>query len=114
MDDPTVASALSEITADTGAAHDDVVDRLTGTQHTIDMVGNRPDNEGRLDRGPVESPTFPGSDSGPRPKGKGKAKAKKAAPKAGAAATPAAPSRPVIIYWEGRQASTLTSRSEYQ
>jgi hypothetical protein len=95
MDDPSVASALSEITADTGASHDDVVDRLTGTQHTIDLVGNRPDNEGRLDRGPVDSPTFPGSDRGPKPKGK--AKGKKAAPKAGAAA-PATPSKPVIIY----------------
>lgn len=96
MDDPSVASALSEITADTGASHDDVVDRLTGTQHTIDMVGNRPDNEGRLDRGPVDSPTYPGSDGGSKPKGK--AKGKKAAPKSGAAAAPAAPSKPVIIY----------------
>jgi hypothetical protein len=99
MDDPSVASALSEITADTGAAHEDVVDRLTGTQHTIDMVGNRPDNEGRLDRGPVDSPTFPEAERGPKSKGKGKGKGNdKAAPKAGAGGAPATPSKPVIIY----------------
>lgn len=76
--DPSVDAALTEITSG-GGGDDAVVDRLTGREHALDLTGNRPDYETGLNRGNVESPTFPRGDEAPakkpgKKKDKGKAK----------------------------------------
>jgi len=102
LDDPGVASALDEITSDTGAAQDDVVDRLTGAQHSLDLKGNRPDDEqdiyqplGQTTEDAVDA--SPGSTRGEKkPKRKGGKSERAAKPSDGG--EPTAPSKPVIIY----------------
>ena len=102
-DDPGVASALAEITSDGAGSDDTVVDRLTGTQHSVDLVNNRPDYETTLDRGAVESPIYVETKT---PKSDKKKKKGKAAAKGTGSATAAPASKPaekkstssVIIY----------------
>lgn len=100
--DASVDAALMEITGGSHEGDDSVVDRLTGSQHAVDLAGNRPDYETSLNRGaPADSPTYPREGEG---KGKGKGKAKPKAPEKGKAqaapekAAPAKPAQPVIIY----------------
>ncbi len=101
-DDPGVASALAEITSDGAGSDDTVVDRLTGTQHSVDLVNNRPDYETALDRGAVESPIYVET----KTRKSDKKKKGKAAAKGTGSATAAPASKPaekkstssVIIY----------------
>lgn len=100
--DASVDAALTEITSGGNGSDDSVVDRLTGTEHAVDLAGNRPEYETSLNRGtPTDSPTYP-RDGGDKGKGKGKGKAK--TPEKGKAAAapekaaPAKPAQPVIIY----------------
>jgi len=102
MDDPGVASALDEITADTGAAQDDVVDRLTGTQRSLDLRGNRPDDAQDIYQ-PAGQSVDDATDQGADPtRGEKKPKRKGSKPDKGSKSSgrpeSAGPSKPVIIY----------------
>jgi len=105
IDDPGVASALDEITLDTGAGQDDVVDRLTGTQHALDLKGNRPDDGQGISRpmgwigdDAVEPDAEPTRDDTKPQRKRGKSGNAPKVPKATTGEAPAAPSKPAIIY----------------
>ena len=106
--DASVDSVLNEITTQSGPSDDGIVDRLTGSEHAVDLAGNRPEYETGLNRGPAASPTYPADAPDAKGnKGKAKAKAKAKAPEKGAKGaksgktddgSPAKPAAAPIIY----------------
>jgi len=96
--DPSVDAALTEITSG-GGGDDNVVDRLTGSDHSVDIARNRPDYETSLNRGQVDSPTFPREEAAPKKGGKAKGKGKVKPAAAGKPEKPAErPANAPIIY----------------
>lgn len=97
--DASVDAAMLEITGGPTGGDDNVVDRLTGTNHAIDLAGNRPEYETNLNRGtPAESPVYVRDSAPAKSKGKGKAKGKEAKPAAPAKPANDKPAQAPIIY----------------
>lgn len=88
---PAMEDALGDIMQDDGGSSDDVVDRLTGVTHEVDLQSGRPAYE------PLRRAEAPPPQASPRKD----AKPKKRAPAGRKAAEPAPaapPAEPVIIY----------------